>query len=133
MSGPGIPSHEMTPSFFAVSGRKIHVLKSLLQVMWARWQEAAVLLFHRGLGTQGEMDDAALEDAGFREWVANREKAAADEPGVGVAHGLISIPEDSDSPGGGIRGEGPGQGADIGGIPEHEFDEAMRIALGVFQ
>lgn len=106
---------------------------TLVQVMWARWQEAAVLLFHRGLGTNGEMDDAAVEEAGFREWVANREKDGAEGDGaaVGVAQGMVAIPEDSvQEP---AHGAASAHVAEIGGISEQEFDKAMQIALGVMQ
>lgn len=52
-----------------------------MQVMWSRWREAAVLLFHRGLGTQGEMEAALEEEAGFKTWMANN-SSHHDSPAV---------------------------------------------------
>lgn len=93
-----------------------------------------MLLFHRGLGMEGEMDDAAQEEAGFREWVANHENAGVDESGaaVGVAQGMISIPEDdSEDELGDAAAVTSGPGPSIGGIPEAELEQAIKIALGV--
>lgn len=93
-----------------------------------------MLLAHRGLGMNGEMDEAAEEEAGFREWVANRGKgdAADSETAEGVAHGLADIPEDS--VGDPAEDEvGIKSSAQIGGMPEDEFDKAMRIALGAWK
>eukprot|EP00892_Ulva_mutabilis_P004997 jgi/Ulvmu1/286/UM001_0290.1 len=103
----------------------------LRQVMWARWQEAAVLLYHRGLGAAGEMDQAAEEEAGFREWVANRGKSDPDDAtAVGVGHGLVDVPEDSVEDSGDVAIGSAKPGAQIGGMSEDEFDQAMKIALG---
>lgn len=116
-----------------------------LQVMWARWQEAAVLLFHRGLGTQGEIDEALEEEAGFKTWMANnshRDSPAVDSPLAGDRESsAVAGAEGSEAEAGaaGAVSEGPTGssrstlGADplsIGGVPTAELDQAIQAVLG---
>ena len=111
-----------------------------IQVMWARWQEAAVLLFHRGLGTQGEMDAALEEEAGFKTWMANnsshRDSPAVDSPAAGERDAAVDV---GSGAGRAVVGGASGTSCSalgdepqtIGGVPTVQLDQAIQAALSM--
>lgn len=119
-----------------------------VQVMWARWREAAVLLFHRGLGTNGEMDAALEEEARFKTWMENNSSHRdSPDPASRNNYGCCSNEpqQQSNVAGSGNEEGGPsapstscqrasGQSQDpntIGGISTSELDHAIQAALGM--
>lgn len=104
----------------------------LRRVMLARWTEACVLLFARGLGCNGEMDEVAAEEATLEAWCAAQQAAARDgsetqQPRVdGAPEAELSAAQRAAAGDGSETAE-----AAIGGVPEAELDAAFKELLGV--
>jgi hypothetical protein len=96
--------------------------------MLARWQEAAVLLFARGLGTNGEMDTAAEDAAAFADWCdaeqhKHHEGSACTQDDKVTKHNYAKQSQQSQE----HVADGPNW---IGDLPAAELDAAIESALG---
>ena len=112
-----------------------------MQVMHARWQEGAVLLFYRGLGTKGEVDSVAAERASFAEWCstqaakrgsANKDGAHADPKARNCdpQDAAIESPQAQQEPAS-AAASSTGEADNVAGMPLQELDRTIECALGI--
>lgn len=102
-----------------------------------------MLLFHRGLGTNGEMDSVAAEQASFAEWCSTQaaERAGADTSSSQAEETHGDAPQHAAAPrsagnaptqlNGTAGTPGDEEPPDVAGMPLAEVDRTIEEALGM--